>query len=205
MSRGGTLTIGEERLTVPALPCVSSEIESIGQWLKRKDILVVSFAEDEANRECVLEAWTRAAFVHVACHGIFRRDRPAESGLVLVPNGVGEVLVLRDLGRCDLSRTRHVTLSSCWGADNFVLPGRWIITLPKTLCRQGVGSVLACLWEVDDEEALADGRHFYELLKELPRDVALQRAQKKIKENTRTNHPFFWAGYRLHSNAGHLN
>src|SRR5262249_40863722 len=102
--------------------------------------------DGDATRPAVLSLWREAAFVHAACHGLFRPDQPDSSGLLLLPrDGDPEVLNLRDLSRMTFHRLRHVTLSNCWLADSFLLPGRLTVSLPEALCRSGAGSVLACL------------------------------------------------------------
>jgi len=75
------------------------------------------------------------------------------------------VLSARELSRLDLAGLRQIVLSSCWSADSFVLPGRWVISLPSVLLYAGARSVIASLWEVDD---LATGRlmeSFYRRMK----------------------------------------
>lgn len=206
-----TVVLGGQTLEAEALRAVLPEVMHAEQWLAGRG-LAVRALRDGADRETVLNAWARAEVIHVACHGLFLPDRPDASGLVLIPRpGQAEILSLRDLSALDLSRLRHVTLSSCWGADNFVLPGRWIISLPETLCRRGAGSVLACLWPIDDAVALAFSERFYHHLSSLPRDRALRETQRECLTNTlplseprKTAHPFFWAGYRLHGNGGPL-
>jgi hypothetical protein len=206
-----TLAVTRGAEGVPPLPETAAEVEQVGRWLKERGIVVRELV-DEGGRAEVLGHWREAGFVHAACHGVFRPDEPDASGLVLVPRpGVVEVLSLRDLGGLDLSGLRHATLSSCWGADNFVLPGRWIVSLPETLCRAGAGSVLACLWPVDDEVGRAFSARFYHHLARLPRDLALRATRIDcLNDNLGlpgkrpTADPFYWAGYQLYGEPGPL-
>jgi tetratricopeptide (TPR) repeat protein len=213
VSRAVSIDVAGERLSAPSLPGVLPEVEQMRAWFKRHGCAVEVLLDEQADRAGILDRCRRVDWLHLACHGIFRPDRPDASGLVLAPQVEQvEVLSLRDLGEADLSRVRHVTLSCCWGADNFVLPGRWIISLPETLCRGGVESVLACLWQVDDEVGQAFVRRFHEHLCTKPRDLALQATQQECRENRllppehprHTAHPFFWAGYRLHGRSDRL-
>jgi CHAT domain-containing protein len=125
--------------------------------------------------------------------------------MVLVPKPEqAEVLSLRELYRMNLNRLQHVTLSSCWSADNFILPGRWIISLPETFWRAGAKSILACLWPVVDSFAVSFMRRFYERLAKLPRDEALRLTQVDCLKGNLPNcngmeisSPIYWAGFQL--------
>jgi CHAT domain-containing protein len=125
--------------------------------------------------------------------------------MVLIPEADRpEVLSLRELSALDLRALSHATLSSCWSADHFVLPGRRVISLPETLWRAGTGSVLGCLWVVNDELAVAFMRRFYERLETLPRDEALRQTQLEcladgLECGVRDQaSPYYWAGYGLY-------
>jgi CHAT domain-containing protein len=165
----------------------------------------------------VLDALCRADVAHIACHGIFEPDRPDASGIMLVPTpGSGERLTLRELSAAQLGNCGHITLSSCWSADNFILPSHWIISLPETLWRQGVKSVLGSLWQVDDVVARAFMARFYRALERLPRDAALREAQLACLTNTLnctsddnpepidTRSPFYWSGFNLYGTPDRL-
>src|SRR5205085_5777835 len=104
-----------------------------------------------------------------------------------------------------LDRLRHVTLSSCWGADSFVLPGRHVVSLPQALVRAGAGSVLGSLWPVDDDVSPAFMQRFYHYLDAWPRDEALRRTQLDclrgnlpLPPGRRADQPFYWAGFQLY-------
>lgn len=211
--KGRAVTVGVSRgvegLLKP-LPNAPVEAAVVREILEQRGMDVVLLFDDDADRERVLREWVEARLVHAACHGIFVPNRPAASGVVLVPGpGRVEVVSLNDLARLDLRGLRHVTLSSCWGADNFVVPGRWIISLPQTLCWQGTESVLACLWRVDDKVGQAFCERFYKHLATMPRDQALQATQRDCLQNALirdplTSNPYYWTGYVLHGSADRL-
>lgn len=211
---GPALTLAVSRGTseVPPLPGTLLEVGQVAEWLAARGVAVEALADDGAGREAVLRAWERAAFVHAACHGEAIPDRPDASGLVLIPRpGKVERVSLRDLAGLGLRRLHHVTLSSCWGADGFVLPGRWVVSLPWTLCSAGAGSVLGCLWPVDDEVSPAFMASFYRHLDGLPRDQALQAAQCEclrgklpLPAGRCTKDPFYWAGFQLYGDPDPL-
>ena len=118
---------------------------------------------------------------------------------------------MREMAALDLRGLEHITLSACWSADNYILPGRWIISFPETLWRAGARTVLASLWRVDDLVGAAFARCFYEHTRKYARDEALRRTQLACiagmlpgAENDRTRDPYFWAGYTLFGRAERL-
>jgi CHAT domain-containing protein/tetratricopeptide (TPR) repeat protein len=183
---------------VEPLPGVVDETECFRQTWSARGWNVRMLMDEQAQRSEVLAALPQVRLAHFACHGTFSPDGPDRSGLVLIPGpDTIEVLSLRDVASLDLRGLDHVSLSSCWGADNFVHPGRWIVSLPETICRRGAGSVLASLWPIADDRVGVDfAASFFQHLGHLPRDLALQQTQLASLRNG--NHPCCWAGYRLH-------
>lgn len=158
-----------------------------------------------ATKETVLQRLPSASFFHIACHGLSNAERPDQSCLLLIPEPERvEPLTLRELSELSLDHLRHITLSSCWAADNFVLPGRWVISLPETLWRAGAHSILGSLWWVRDDIAVAFMESFYQNLAHSPRDQALQQAQlacltgELLPDNAEAAQPANWAGYNLY-------
>jgi hypothetical protein len=191
---------------------VVPELDGVARWLTARRIRFRRVEDDQADRATVLAGLNRCALAHLACHGIFEVDRPDASGLVLLPgHDRTEVLSIRDLARAELSHLRQVVLSACWSADNFVLPGRRVVSLPETLCRAGARSVLGSLWPVDDAIAVALICRFYDYLDAHPRDEALRRAQLDCLQgrllagpDAYARHPVAWAGFTLSGDAGRL-
>ncbi|EHR72081.1 hypothetical protein BurJ1DRAFT_3272 [Burkholderiales bacterium JOSHI_001] len=196
----------------PALPGVRQEMEALPPALARMHWVATTLLDDAAGREPVLQALRGAGLLHIACHGEFDPARPGRSGLVLPgPDGGAERLELRELATLDLHGLRHAGLSACWSADNFVLPGRWVVSLPHTLRRAGAHSVLAWLWPAPDRYAAALTARFYELLADHPRALALQRVHAEalaggyaeLLQAGLRGLPL-WAGLQLHGASGPL-
>jgi tetratricopeptide (TPR) repeat protein len=193
------------------LPGVRRELDRLRPILTGRGWRTIELLDEAVSKNVLLSRVPETSLVHVACHGTFEPDRPDCSGLVLISeSGNKETLTLREISQLDLHRVIHVTLSSCWSADNFVLPGRWIISLPETLLRSGARSVLGCLWPVPDEFAEVFMEKFYRNLEHYPRDRALQLAQIEclrgnLKVITRETGPApLWAGFRLYGEPGPL-
>jgi tetratricopeptide (TPR) repeat protein len=196
------------------LPGVLSEIKELESWAAKRNLEHCTLIGQDASKSAILERLRESAMLHIACHGVFKANQPDSSGLVLAPeSGQVDILSLRDLSTLRLEELQHVSLSSCWSADNFILPGRWIIGLPETLCRAGARSVLASLWEVNDQATISFMARFYEYLNHYHKDEALRRAQldclHKAPSDTKRGplgdendldirDPFYWASYTLY-------
>jgi CHAT domain-containing protein/tetratricopeptide (TPR) repeat protein len=192
-----------------SLPNVQPEIARVETWMNQHQLNPLPLINAAADKKTIIQELSQAEFFHIACHGVFKHSQPELSGLVLIPNPAepAEIMSLRELSYLDLSKLRHATLSSCWSADHFVLPGRWIISLPETLWRSGTESILGCLWEVNDIVAVSFMTRFYHYLEIHPRDKALQLTQQdclteklSIRENFQGNlrNPLYWSGFTLY-------
>jgi CHAT domain-containing protein len=189
-----------------SLPGVKRELGQVKNWLDNRKINYLTLENSLAHKAAVIESLSEATLLHIACHGIFKPNQPDKSGLVLISDsGEQEILSLRELSETNLIKLRHATLSSCWSADHFILPRRWIISLPETLWRSGTQSILGCLWEIDDRVAVSFMTRFYEYLDKFPRDEALCLTQLCCLEgrlpncnSDDTSSPVFWAGFNLY-------
>lgn len=204
--------VGKAQDQFRALPNVEPEATFVAKWLESHRFATTVLQDDEdddATRDNVINRLPTAGRVHIACHGIFQPDAPDRSGLILSRGGQPERLSIADLARCDLRQLDLATLSSCWAADSFVLPGRYVISLPYTLWRSGTRSVLAPLWEIDDEVAAHFIQRFYEHLDTQSPIHALRATQLDCLSNEllganserQTSHPMHWAGYQLFGRA----
>jgi tetratricopeptide (TPR) repeat protein len=211
--RSALVVAVSQGLGLPPLAQVPQESRSVTSWLEKRGLDVSALVDGAANRGAILDRLGATAIAHIASHGTFEPDRPDRSGILL---SLEERVTIRDLAQLRLEHCRHVTLSSCWSADNFILPGRWIISLPETLCRSGAESTLSALWAVDDEVAAAFMDRFYAELERRPRDAALRAVQLACLANELgrvraqagrlidTRATFFWSGFTLCGNPGVL-
>jgi CHAT domain-containing protein len=194
------------------LPGVITELQHINKWLDSHQINYLQLENNHAHKAAIIETISKATLLHMACHGTFEPNQPDRSGLVLISlSGEQEILSLRELSEIDLTKLRHATLSSCWSADHFILPRRWIISLPETLWRAGTQSILGSLWEVDDKVAVSFMARFYDYLDKFPRDEALRCTQLDCLNNrlpncdVNTDKLFLWAGFNLYGDYTALN
>jgi CHAT domain-containing protein len=210
----------------PPLENVEPEMEKVKEWMEghhlNPSVLMdkewtekqylkpsVLIASGIADKETVIDQLSEATFFHIACHGFFNQEQPALSELILSDDKYqpDKNLTLKDFRDLKL-KLRHATLSSCWSADQFIVPGRWIVSLPETLCRYGTESVLGCLWEVNDNVALSFTTQFYKYMEKYPRDKALQLTQQDCLNKTLRqiekgfegdlSNPLNWSGFTLY-------
>jgi len=173
------------------------EARQVSGWLCRQGMEVVLLIGDEATKPAVLNALEGISFLSFSGHGQLCPETPAQSGILL--RGP-ETLDLQQLMQMRLPGLEHVTLAACWSADSFSYPGRWVVSLPQLLFRIGARSVLASLWEVDDEVAKRIHLRFLEGLRRNSRSEALRQAQlAEIHED-----PYKWACLQLYGEGGGL-
>jgi CHAT domain-containing protein/tetratricopeptide (TPR) repeat protein len=199
---------------IPPLPNVKQELDTVHTWFKNRGLAVEYLMNGYADKTGVMQALTHSHLVHLACHGIFRTDKPGETGFILIPdpNHV-QVLSLSELAGLNLCHLEHATLSACWAADRFVLPGRQTIGLPETFLQCGAHSVLACLWPINDFVAARFFERFYSYLEQYSRAEALRRTQLDCMQGQLpqtkdhgidTSSAFYWAGFNLYGEDGFI-
>ena len=158
----------------------------------------------EASRTLVTEGRLgQARVVHFATHGVLDTEHPELSGLVLSlvdPQGRPQDGFLRLLQIYNLRlRADVVVLSACQTALGRDLRGEGLVGLTRGFLYAGARSVLASLWEVDDESTAELMKRFYHaLLSEgRPPAAALRAAQLEMAHDKRWAAPFYWAGFVL--------
>lgn len=190
--------------TAPLLK-TTTQLACVTRWLESRGQRPVSLLNAEATADAVCAQLQAATFFHVSCHGDFVQGDPARTGLRLNSANGEETLSLRRVSGLDLSRLEHVTLVACWAADNFILPGRWILSLPEALWRAGTGSVLASLWEVEEDVAERFVEAFYRHLAGNRPDVALRRAQREMRAaGGALREVRNWAGFQVYGDPNPL-
>jgi CHAT domain-containing protein/Tfp pilus assembly protein PilF len=144
--------------------------------------------------------------LHLATHGFFNKLNPLMSGVELeaddANDGLLQVHEVLDLHlAADL-----VTLSACDTALSsgqlLEMPaGDELIGLTRAFLSAGSDSVLATLWEVDDQSSVRLMASFYAHMNgsTQPENMAsaLSRAQQELRSTKETTHPYFWAPFTL--------
>ncbi|HUP22396.1 MAG TPA: CHAT domain-containing tetratricopeptide repeat protein [Thermoanaerobaculia bacterium] len=151
---------------------------------------VVLLGED-ATAAALRAQGASARILHIAAHGFFRRDNPMFSAIQLG----GSRLTVFDLYSLDLA-AEVVVLSGCGTGLAVVERGDELIGLVRGLLYAGAQTVVATLWDAQDESTARFMEAFY---RHLPRSSdragALRQAMIEVREAR--PHPFYWAPFFL--------
>jgi len=181
----------------PALPNVSEELHELQTLLGSKNLVDRQFLASNFEKALKEEQFS---IVHVASHGEFGND-------------VDKTFLLTFDDKLSLDRLNQMvgvfrfrddplellTLSAC---DTAAGDDRAALGLAGMAIKAGARSALATLWNINDEAAVDLVVDFYRELKDssVSRAVALQRAQLKLINNPRYEHPGFWSPFLMINN-----
>ncbi|MEM7349749.1 MAG: CHAT domain-containing tetratricopeptide repeat protein [Acidobacteriota bacterium] len=141
--------------------------------------------------------------LHFATHGELNAEHPELSRLVLsLVDATGEKLnghvFAHEIYGLELSADL-VVLSACETALGVEVRGEGLLGLTQGFMYAGAASVIVSLWNVDDQATAELMARFYRrLLQERQRPAAaLRAAQASIRQETRWQAPYYWAGFVL--------
>ena len=206
----GALVIGDPDVGSRGtrLPAAAREARSVAQRLGPGSTV---FTGNEATEAVWRERAPLAAVVHVAAHGRVDLVRPSRSRLDLAADGDDDgALTAREIASTPLNGSL-VVLSGCATALDASLglrtaPGDEREGLVRALLAAGASTVVATLWELDDEAA---ARIMPELYARLPAGgdpaAAIARLQVDLAsgriaapDEPSFDHPFFWASLAVY-------
>lgn len=184
---------------VPRLPFSRREAADI---VRASDGKAVAYLGPEASRALLLgERLKRFESIHLAAHGVLNPEAPELSGVILAlqdrdGNPTRGLVRLADILHREWPY-RLVVLSACRTALGKPLQTEPPLGLTAAFLRSGARTVIASLWNVDDEATAFTMRHFYDayLRQGLGPAAALAFAQRQIRATPRWRHPYFWAGF----------
>lgn len=139
--------------------------------------------------------------MHFATHGNLDYKNFKSSYLTMAQNpqeGEDGKLTLNELFGLELmTHLDLVVLSACQTAiiDENAIGSP--VSPASGFVDNGVKSVIASLWSVDDRSTSLLISYFYENLKTMPKIDALRLAQIKLSQNPDYNHPYYWAPFIL--------
>ncbi len=175
-------------------PRIQEEARLVAGMLSDAWLLLGEAASLEAFRRYAPES----RIVHLAAHGIFRRDNPMFSALQLADSR----LSMFDLNRLSLN-IELLTLSACGTGLTVAVGGDELLGLMRGFLQAGVRSLLVTLWDIDDACTQEFMCSFYRQIGEgASLAAAVQGATREIRE--RYPHPYFWAPFLLIGEPGGL-
>ncbi|HNG96135.1 MAG TPA: CHAT domain-containing protein, partial [Acidobacteriota bacterium] len=159
----------------------------------------------DASRQSVLaENLNDYRMLHFATHGVFNRQTPELSGLILSQiNRTGEpengFLSLTDVFNLRLNADL-VVLSACQTALGKDYWGEGMVGLTRGFLYAGTNRVVSSLWMVDDSATSELMAEFYRRMlgkDRLSPAAALRAAQLKMLSRPNRKHPFYWAAFQV--------
>jgi CHAT domain-containing protein/tetratricopeptide (TPR) repeat protein len=166
-------------------PYVLEEVQSVAAQLPNARLLL----GEEATAEMFRSKAPAARYLHVATHGVFRRDNPLFSSIRLGNSH----LSLFDLYQLRLS-AEMVTLSGCSTGLHSIEGGDELIGLVRGFLCAGAHSAVVSLWDVNDSTtACLMGAFYGEIRKGLNKAEALRSAMRSLRNDH--PHPYHWAPF----------
>ncbi len=158
---------------------------------------------DGATMERFLTLSGRTTFVHLATHGVLDPTDPTSSHLVFSRGG--KLTYADMMGIPFLKDLRLLTMSACNTASTTLGDGAEMSGMAYQFIRKTkAGAVVASQWKVDDAATGVLMQAFYRQMrdrmkneKRLGRAESLAAAQRVLLAETKTAHPFYWAGFVL--------
>ena len=168
-------------------PAILDEAETLKQLLPNVRV----FVGKEATVDLLREYGPSARRIHIAAHGVFRRDNPMFSSIRLGDSWLSLIDIFNLRLGADLT-----TLSACETGMSALYGGDELLGLARGFLYAGTPSLLVSLWRVNDRSTTVLMRRFYEGLEEgLSKPKALQQAAQAVKESF--PHPYYWAPFIL--------
>jgi CHAT domain-containing protein len=170
-------------------PFMAEEARSLAELLPEADVLM----GEAATVNALIEKAGSQEYLHIAAHGLQRRDNPLFSAIRLG----NSQLRLIDLDRLRL-RARLVTLSGCSTGVNVVQGADELLGLTRGFLSAGARAMLATLWDVNDEATANFMVEFYKNLLANPDgtpSAALQSTMLESRE--RQSDVYVWAAFQL--------
>ena len=185
---GGSLVMG-----VPdaRTPFIADEVHAVAGILPDSQV----FLGESATSGQLQQLGARSRFVHIATHGVFRKDNAMFSSIRL---GDGPLSVY-DLYQLQLS-AELVTLSGCGTGLSVTVGGDEQLGLVRGLLYAGASAVLLTLWDAHDRSTSDFMQVFYARVnQDWSKARAAQAGMWALRE--KYPHPFYWAPFTIVGNA----
>ncbi len=182
----------------PDLPQAGAEMTDVERYFAAPERTVLS--RQQATASAYLESKpAQYSFIHFVAHGTASRASPLDSAVILSKQGDSYKLYARDIVTQPL-HANLVTISACHGAGERTYSGEGLVGLTWAFLRAGAHSVIAALWEVNDNSTpeLMDDL-YAEIQKGSAPDAALHHAKLKLLHSgTVYQKPFYWAPFEIY-------
>jgi CHAT domain-containing protein len=175
------------------LPSTEKEVNDLKKLFPNTSV----FVQDEATEDRAKYAGEEYNIIHFATHGNLDYEDFGKSFLTMASNpakGEDGLLTLEELWGMDvMSHLNIVVLSACQTAVSKGSDESSPVSPASGFLQNGVKSVVATLWKVDDEATALLMGDFYKNIKTMDAVDALRQAQVSLSNNPKYSHPFYWA------------
>lgn len=160
----------------------------------------LGFKKLEALEELYGKYGGEAQVIHFSTHGILNDRYPEYSYLAFteIPDSIeNELLFVSEIYSQPIV-SELVVLSACQTASGKLYRGEGLASIGQAFFQAGAESLIASLWNVDDQQAPGIMSCFYQQLKlGKPKSTALWSAQNAYLANASflKAHPYYWAGF----------
>ncbi|HEY6049675.1 MAG TPA: CHAT domain-containing protein, partial [Thermoanaerobaculia bacterium] len=184
-----------ERFELEPLPFSAREAHEAARF--GGDGSRVLSGEDLTEARFAAAGLDRYRVIHFATHGLLSLRSPERSALLLSPRAGGRLLEAHRIYGLRLA-SDLVVLSACQTARGKVLPGEGVESLARAFLQAGARTVVASLWNVNDERSAELMAAFYErLARGESKAEALRSARLALRRRHPDLPPGVWAAYVL--------
>lgn len=191
-------TFNPQRLKLSPLPYALQEVTAAAEAVGNRSVLLTGKQASEAALKA--ESLNDFKIIHIAAHGVGNIAEPDRSGLVLAAGNEAEdgFWQAREIRRSKLS-AHVVTLSACETGVGRLQGEEGIMNLARTFIVAGAKSVVASLWEVDDQSTATLMKHFY---RHIAAGASVADALREAQSDMlfvfgKDAQPYYWAGFTV--------
>ena len=180
-----------------SLPSTEIEVNDIKRMYPSASV----FLREEATEDKAKYANESFNVMHFATHGNLDYEDFSKSFLTMAGNpskSEDGKLTLEELWGMDvMTHLNIVVLSACQTAVTKGSNESSAVSPASGFLQNGVKSVVATLWKVDDEATSLLIRNFYNNIKTMDAVDALRSAQITLSNSKKFSHPYYWAAMVL--------
>jgi len=196
---GAPFVLGNPISDLRPLPYAENEVQAIASMLGVAPIL-----GKDATESLLYQQAKNTSILHLAAHGNYNSNNPLHSTLFLSADEQEDGnLEVHEIYGLDLSQSTLVVLSACESQIGELSSGDELVGMTRAFFFAGAPSVMASLWNVDDQATQLIMEKFYAYWGEgMSQAEALQKAQIEMKE--KYPNPYYWAAFVLSGEGGDL-
>ena len=197
IKQGNLLAFGNPDLGNPTFDLAYAQAEALA--IVRNRPLSKVLLRKDANEAAFRQYGGEFRYLHFATHGEFNADAPLKSALLLARDEQSDGLLTVDKLYSIKLNADLVTLSACETGLGKIANGDDVVGLTRGFLYAGTSTIVASLWQVDDEATSYLMTRFYDNLNQHDKRESLRQAQ--LDTRNKYAHPYYWAAFQLTGSA----